>query len=131
MAQAQERPHILILTADQLRADSMGCAGHPRVKTPVIDSLANNGMRFSNCHTVSPVCQPARVSFITGTYPHNHGIWYNRGELPINYPTLFSRLQDAGYHTATVGKSHLWSHRKVSHLREGEPYMQALGRVRR
>ena len=84
-------------------------------------------MRFSNCHTVSPVCQPSRVSFITGTYPHNHGIWYNRGELPINYPTLFSQLHDAGYHTATVGKSHLWSHKKVSHLREGEPYLQALG----
>ena len=127
MAQAQKRPHILILTADQLRADSMGCAGHPRVKTPVIDSLANDGMRFSNCHTVSPVCQPSRVSFITGTYPHNHGIWYNRGELPINYPTLFSQLRDAGYHTATVGKSHLWSHKKVSHLCEGEPYLQALG----
>ena len=121
------RPHVLIVMLDQLRADSLGCAGHPVIRTPAIDAMAAQGLRFSGVHTVSPVCQPARVSFITGRYPHNHGIWHNRGELPVNYPTFFTALRDAGYTTATVGKSHLWSHRRVAHLREGESYLRALG----
>ena len=47
--------------------------------------------------------------------------------MPVNYPTFFTALRGAGYTTAVVGKSHLWSHRRVAHLREGEPYLQALG----
>ncbi len=121
------RPHVLIVVLDQLRADSLGCAEHPVIRTPAIDGIAAQGLRFTGVHTVSPVCQPARVSFVTGRYPHNHGIWHNRGELPVNYPTFFTALRDAGYTTATVGKSHLWSHRRVAHLREGEPYLRALG----
>lgn len=121
------RPHVLIVMLDQLRADSLGCAGHPMIRTPAIDAMAAQGLRFTGVHTVSPVCQPSRVSFATGRYPHNHGIWHNRGELPVNYPTFFTALRDAGYTSAVVGKSHLWSHRRVTHLREGEPYLRALG----
>ena len=121
------RPHVLIVMLDQLQADSLGCAGHPVIRTPAIDGIAAQGLRFTGVHTVSPVCQPSRVSFVTGRYPHNHGIWHNRGELPVNYPTFFTALRAAGYTTATVGKSHLWSHRRVAHLREGEPYLRALG----
>ena len=121
------RPHVLVVMLDQLRADALGCTGHPVIRTPAIDGIAAQGLRFTGVHTVSPVCQPSRVSFATGRYPHNHGIWYNRGELPVNYPTYFTALRDAGYTTAVVGKSHLWSHRRVAHLREGEPYLQALG----
>ncbi len=121
------RPHVLIVMLDQLRADSLGCAGHPVIRTPAIDGIAAQGLLFTGAHTVSPVCQPARVSFVTGRYPHNHGIWHNRGELPVNYPTFFTALRDAGYTTATIGKSHLWGHRGVAHLREGEHYLRALG----
>ncbi|MBT3276192.1 MAG: sulfatase-like hydrolase/transferase [Spirochaetales bacterium] len=123
----ENNPHILILMPDQMRADSMGCAGHPRIQTPTFDRLAAEGMRCTDAHTVSTVCLPARISFINGTYPHNHGMWYNRGELPANYPTFFSRLRDAGYYTATIGKSHYWSHQNTTHLRDGEPYMRNLG----
>ena len=124
---ARNVPHVLVVMLDQLRADSLGCAGHPMIRTPAIDGIAAQGLRFTGVHTVSPVCQPSRVSFATGRYPHNHGIWYNRGELPVNYPTYFTALRGAGYTTAVIGKSHLWSHRRVAHLREGEPYLQALG----
>ncbi|MCY4484287.1 MAG: sulfatase-like hydrolase/transferase [Spirochaetaceae bacterium] len=124
---ARRKPHVLIVMLDQLRADSLGCAGHPVIRTPAIDAMAAQGLRFTGVHTVSPVCQPSRVSFATGRYPHNHGIWYNRGELPVNYPTFFTALRDAGYASAVVGKSHLWSHKRVAHLRDGEPYLQALG----
>ena len=124
---ARNVPHVLVVMLDQLRADSLGCAGHPVIRTPAIDGIAAQGLRFTGVHTVSPVCQPSRVSFATGRYPHNHGIWYNRGELPVNYPTYFTALRGAGYTTAVIGKSHLWSHRRVAHLREGEPYLQALG----
>ena len=123
----RRQPHVLIVMLDHLRADSLGCAGHPVIRTPAIDAMAAQGLRFTGVHTVSPVCQPSRVSFVTGRYPHNHGIWYNRGELPVNYPTFFTALRDAGYRSAVVGKSHLWSHKRVAHLREGEPYLQALG----
>ena len=121
------RSHVLVVMLDQLRADSLGCAGHPVIRTPAINGIAAQGLRFTGVHTVSPVCQPSRVSFATGRYPHNHGIWYNRGELPVNYPTFFTALRGAGYTTAVIGKSHLWSHRRVAHLREGKPYLQALG----
>ena len=121
------RPHVLIVMLDQLRADSLGCAGHPVIRTPAIDAMAAQGLRFTGVHTVSPVCQPSRVSFVTGRYPHNHGIWHNRGELPVNYPSFFTALRDAGYTSAAVGKSHLWSNKRVRHLRDGEPYLHALG----
>ena len=121
------RPHVLIVMLDQLRADSLGCAGHPVIRTPAIDAMAAQGLRFTGVHTVSPVCQPARVSFVTGRYPHNHGIWHNRGELPVNYPTFFTALRGAGYTAAAIGKSHLWSNKRVTHLRNGEPYLHALG----
>ena len=124
---AGTRPHVLIVMLDQLRADSLGCAGHPVITTPAIDAMAAQGLRFTGAHTVSPVCQPSRVSFATGRYPHNHGIWHNRGELPVNYPTFFTALRDAGYRSAVVGKSHLWSHKRVAHLRDGEHYLRALG----
>lgn len=123
----RNKPHVLIVMLDQLRADSLGCAGHPVICTPAIDAMAAQGLRFTGVHTVSPVCQPARVSFVTGRYPHNHGIWHNRGELPVNYPTSFTALRGAGYATAAIGKSHLWSGRRVAHLRDGEPYLRALG----
>lgn len=120
------RPDILILMPDQFRADTMGCAGHPQVRTPHIDRIAREGMRFTEAATVSPICMPARASFISGLYPHNHGMWTNRGELPAGDETFFQHLQRAGYFTAHIGKSHYYPHGD-EHLREREPYMHARG----
>jgi choline-sulfatase len=119
-------PPILILMPDQFRADALGCAGHPAIRTPHLDRLASEGVRFGNAFTVSPLCMPARASFASGTYPHNHGIWHNAGHLPAEDETFFHHLQAAGYHTAYIGKSHYYEHGGF-HLREREPYMHARG----
>jgi len=120
-------PHILILMSDQQRADGMGCAGHPQLMTPNLDRLASEGMRFAQAATVSPICMPARASFVSGLYPHNHGMWGNGGELPADDETFFQRLQRSGYFTAHVGKSHYYRHAPGLHMREREPYMHARG----
>jgi choline-sulfatase len=119
-------PPILILMPDQFRADCLGCAEHPVIRTPNLDRLASEGTRFSHACTNSPLCMPARASFVSGTYVHNHGMWHNAGELPANDETFFHHLQAAGYHTAYVGKSHFYEHGGL-HMREREPYMHARG----
>jgi choline-sulfatase len=119
-------PPILILMPDQLRADCLSAAGHPQVRTPNIDRIAAEGMLFSRACTSSPLCMPARASFVSGLYPHNHGMWRNHGELPASDETFFHHLQAAGYHTCHIGKSHYYGHGGF-HLREREPYMHARG----
>jgi len=121
-----DQPHVLILMPDQLRADCMGAAGHPQIRTPNLDRLAAEGVRFTEAHTVSAVCMPARASFINGLYPHNHQMWTNRGQMPPDDETFFHHLQRAGYHTAHIGKSHYHPH-GGRHLREAEGYMRARG----
>lgn len=121
------RPHILILMPDQMRADCMGCAGHPVIKTPHVDRLASEGMRFVRATTTSPLCMPARASFISGLYPHEHHLWNNAGALPADDLTFFQALQRAGYRTAHIGKSHYYSHVADDHLKNHEPYMHARG----
>ncbi|MCD6520107.1 MAG: sulfatase-like hydrolase/transferase [Anaerolineae bacterium] len=122
-----DKPHILILMPDQLRADTLGCAGHPLIQTPNIDRIAQKGVLFANAHTVSPVCMPARASFVSGIYPHNHHLWQNAGSLPAKDETFFHHLQQNGYFVGYVGKSHFYSHKKGLHLKEYEPYMHARG----
>jgi len=84
------QPHIVILMTDQQRADSLGCAGHPQLRTPNIDRIAREGIRFTQATTVSPICMSARASFASGVYPHNHGVWANQGELPATDETFNS-----------------------------------------
>ncbi len=100
------RPNILFLMVDEMRADAMGCAGHPIVRTPNLDRLASQGVRFSNAYTVSPVCSPARASSFTGRYAHVHGMVMNG--LPANDGEIYlpSMLKHYGYHTAISGKLH-------------------------
>lgn len=121
------KPNILILMPDQQRADCMGCTGNPVIKTPNMDRLAAEGTLFTEAATVSPICMPARASFINGLYPHNHGMWRNRGQMPAEDETFFHILQHAGYFTAHIGKSHYYVHKPGRHMRECEPYMHARG----
>ncbi len=122
-----ETPNILILMTDQQRADCMSCTGHPQIKTPNMDRLAREGIRFAQAATVSPICMPARASFANGLYPHNHEMWTNKGEMPAEDETFFQILQQAGYFTAHIGKSHYYEHRPGLHMRDREPYMHARG----
>jgi arylsulfatase len=120
-----DRPHVLLIFPDQFRADCMGCAGHPVVRTPNIDRIASEGMRFRNAVTASPVCMSARASLISGQYPHQHHMWHNAGSLPANDETMFHHLHDEGYHTAHIGKSHYYPHQ--GYLPDYEPYMHQRG----
>ncbi len=118
---------ILVLMTDQHRADWVGALGGGHVRTPTLDSLAGEGIALTRCYTPSPLCMPARASFITGMYPHNHGMWDNVGRIPDPRDSILHRLREAGYRTCHVGKSHLHPHGGGRDLRSEEPFMRALG----
>lgn len=102
------RPHIVLITADQLRKDALGCYGGEAVATPNLDRLASQGTRYDRAYTASPWCMPSRTSILTGQLPHNHGAYSNfrHDRLQPGTPNLYSHLHDAGYTTAHVGKCH-------------------------
>ncbi len=102
-----ERPNFLFFITDQHRADYLGCAGHPIVKTPNIDAIAARGVRFDNFHVATPVCMPNRASLLTGRYPSAHGLRYNGGDLSYRASTFTQVLRLGGYKTAAIGKSHV------------------------
>ena len=119
-------PHILFILADQLRADCLGCAGHPVLKTPNIDRLAHEGVRFTNCFTTSPLCVPARASIANGLYPHNSNLWTNDVSLPLESDTYMKGLRERGYRTCTIGKNHLFPMENCD-LYANEPGYRAIG----
>lgn len=108
------RPNVLWIFFDELRADALGCYGHPRVamRTPAIDSLAAGGTVFEECYTNSPVCVPSRTSMLTGLHPEQTGVYHNEAYAP-GYPvaprpdTVTEALAREGYRTASFGKEHV------------------------
>ncbi len=101
-----QRPNIVFLLIDDQRDDTLGCAGHPILKTPAIDRLAKNGVRFRNAFVTTSICAASRATFFTGLYERTHR--YTFGTPPItkehadaSYPTL---LRKEGYRTGFVGK---------------------------
>lgn len=101
------KPNLLFLYADQHRADVMGCAGNNVVVTPHLDRLAAEGVRFDHAWTESPICQPARASLLTGRFPSDHGVLGNfAGDCKPEWDNVPRRLQQAGYTTASIGKTH-------------------------
>lgn len=103
------RPNVLFILSDQHNAKCMGVEGHDLVRTPHLDRLASEGVRFTNAITQSPICTPARVSILSGQYPHNHGHYGtppDSGLAPCALPTLPGHLRANGYRTAVVGKVH-------------------------
>jgi len=92
---------------DTQRWDMLRCYGNPGMKTPALDLLASQGMRFDRAYTTSPVCGPARAGMFTGTFPHSNGSWGNTMPLGDNVKTVGQRLRDRGLHTAYIGKWHL------------------------
>lgn len=101
------RPNFLYFITDQHRADWLGCAGHPVVKTPHIDALAARGTSFNDFHVAAPICMPNRASLMTGRMPSVHGLRYNGCALSARANTFIDVLAAAGYQTASIGKSHL------------------------
>ncbi|MEZ5740089.1 MAG: sulfatase-like hydrolase/transferase [Burkholderiaceae bacterium] len=100
-------PSFILFVADQLRADFLGCYGHPVVRTPHLDGIASRGTLFERCYVASPVCMPNRASLMTGRMPSVHGVRCNGIALSSQAVTFVELLADAGYRTGLVGKSHL------------------------
>ena len=102
MGREQKRKNIVLLMTDQLRGDCMGCAGHPDVKTPYLDTLASKGVRFENAYSACPSCVPARAALHTGLTQESHRrVGYADG-IRWEYPHTM-----AGYYTQCVGKMHV------------------------
>ncbi|HPO15617.1 MAG TPA: sulfatase-like hydrolase/transferase [Candidatus Hydrogenedentes bacterium] len=101
-----EKPNILIIHTDQHRMECLGAYGNREIRTPNIDSLAADGVRFDNSFCPYPVCTPSRYSFISGVYVHEHRGWNNHCTLPPGTDTFPRLLKQAGYRTKAVGKMH-------------------------
>lgn len=101
-----EKPNILLIHADQHRADCLGAYGNPDIRTPHIDALAREGVRFDNSFCPYPVCTPSRYSLLSGQYVHEHRGWTNRSTLAPDIATFPRLLRQAGYTTKAVGKMH-------------------------
>jgi arylsulfatase A-like enzyme len=99
------KPNILLIMADQFRADCLGVA-NPAIHTPNLDRLAREGVRFTNAYSSTPTCTPARAALLSGLAPWNHGM-LRYAELGKQYPVEMPRaLRDAGYYTTAIGKLH-------------------------
>ncbi len=106
---ANRKPNILFIMCDQFRGDVMSCVGGP-AKTPNLDALAAEGVCFTNCQTVAPLCVPARISLMLGKYPHDTGAWDNARYILSPDADLWTKaIRDAGYATSLFGKTHLHS----------------------
>jgi choline-sulfatase len=121
-------PNILVVMADQHRADVLGCAGDA-AQTPTLDRLAAAGTRFSSVSCQGPLCMPARASFATERYVRDHGVYTNWAEIAPETPTYMRALRDAGYHTVLLGKTHLYRDEThtARHVDELAPRLTALG----
>ena len=96
---------------DQLRYDYLSCYGHQHLQTPNIDSLAENGVTFTNAYCQAPLCAPSRASFYSGRYMSSHGVMGNNDFIGIDEKMMSDYLSPLGYRTAVVGKTHSFKDR--------------------
>lgn len=112
LAQTSERPNVILLVADDLGYGDISCYGATRVSTPRIDSIANSGIRFTDCHAAASTSTPSRYSLLTGEYCFRRtdtGIATGDAQMiirPEQY-TIADMFKSVGYQTAAIGKWHL------------------------
>ncbi|MHC4177669.1 MAG: sulfatase-like hydrolase/transferase, partial [Planctomycetota bacterium] len=117
-AEQAEKPNFLLIMADDVGREALGCYGGTSYKTPQIDALAADGLRFRHCYSM-PVCHPTRLTIMTGRYPfRNPAGW---GAWPAGVKTFAHVLRDAGYATAVAGK---W---QLTLMRRQTDHAQRLG----
>ena len=114
----QEPLNFIFFQPDEMRAESLGCYGHPLIKTPNYDRLAAEGVRFDQCHVQNAQCTPSRVSMMTGLYPHCAGhrsMWHL---IRPHEPHLFKYLHEAGYDIHWFGKNDMLAPGSLSCIKE-------------
>src|SRR6478672_3423782 len=112
---AQRRPNVLFILADDLGYGDLSCYGRPDYHTPALDRLARQGVRLTSNYAAAPICTPTRCAYITGRYPQRLPVGLaeplKKGSpdvgLPPGMPTIATQLKAAGYRTALFGKWHL------------------------
>jgi arylsulfatase len=102
------KPDILLLMPDQMRGDCLSVLGHPAVRTPQLDKLAQEGALFRRAYSTCPSCIPARAALLTGLFPSTSGV-VGYAARPITHPTMPKMLAEAGYTTLLVGR---WMHQQ-------------------
>ncbi|HPO12349.1 MAG TPA: sulfatase-like hydrolase/transferase [Candidatus Hydrogenedentes bacterium] len=115
---ARSRPNIILIVADDLGYGDLACYGHPRNRTPHLDMLAKEGLKFTDFHANGPMCSPTRAAILTGQYPQRFGTPFESAlsakspdiGLPVDAATIPQTLKKAGYATGMYGKWHLGYH---------------------
>jgi arylsulfatase A len=126
---ANEHPNIVIILADDLGYGDLGCYGHPTIRTPNLDRMAGEGMRFTDFYSAGEVCTPSRAALLTGRYAIRSGMCNDQyrvlrrlsaGGLPESEITIAQALKPRGYATAAIGKWHLgvWTNDPAFHPRK-------------
>jgi arylsulfatase A-like enzyme len=98
----------VLIIGDDISVDDFGCYGHPRIRTPNVDKLAANGVRFTNAYLTTSQCSPTRSSVITGRYPHNTGAPELHTALPAGQVMFPALLKQTGYYT-TAAENGTWA----------------------
>lgn len=121
---SSRRPNIVVIFADDLGWGDLACYGHPTIRTPNLDQMAREGVRFTQFYAAAPACSPSRAALLTGRLPVRSGMnqvlnpW-SQGGLPETETTIASALKPAGYATVAVGKWHLGHLPQYSPLKRG------------
>src|SRR5437762_12064871 len=109
-------PNIIVILADDLGYGDLGCYGHPTIRTPNLDRMAAEGMRFTDFYAAAEVCTPSRAALLTGRYAVRSGMCHEKfrvlrnrstGHLPEDEITLAEALKARGYVTGMAGQWHL------------------------
>ena len=128
LSAATSQPNIILLLADDLGSGELGFQGNPQIPTPHIDSIANNGIKFTQAYVTAPNCSPSRAGLLTGRIPTRFGYEFNpigaRNEdpgtgLPQKETTMAEWLHDQGYTTGLIGKWHLGGAADYHPMRHG------------
>ena len=132
---AAKPPNIVIILADDLGYGDLGCYGHPSIRTPNLDRMASEGMRFTDFYVAANVCTPSRAGLLTGRWPIRSGMagttnnvlmGYSTGGLPTNEITIAAALKTKGYATACIGKWHLGHETQFLPTHHGFDYFYGL-----